>query len=34
VGTTPSYATTYLRVGAIFSGARPTFARIGEPYVG
>ena len=34
VGTTPAYATTYLRVGAIFSGARPTFARIGEPYVG
>lgn len=34
VGTTPAYATTYLRVGAIFSGARPTFARIGEPYAG
>lgn len=31
-GTNPSYATTYLRVGSIFNGTRPAYARIGEPY--
>jgi hypothetical protein len=31
-GTTPAYATSFLRVGALGTGARPTFARIGEPY--
>jgi len=32
VGTNPSIATTYLRVGAIFNGARVAYQRIGEPY--
>ena len=32
VGTTPAYATSFLRVGALGTGARPTFARIGEPH--
>lgn len=31
-GTNPAYATTYLRVGSIFNGTRPAYARIGEPY--
>lgn len=34
VGTDPTLATTFLRVGAIFSGARPAYQRIGEPYAG
>lgn len=32
VGTNPSYATTYLRIGSSHTGARVAYARIGEPY--
>lgn len=32
VGTDPALATTYLRVGSIFNGARVAYHRIGEPY--
>lgn len=32
VGSNPSLATTYLRVGSIYNGARVAYQRIGEPY--
>lgn len=32
VGTDPTLATNYLRVGSIFNGARNAYQRIGEPY--
>jgi hypothetical protein len=32
VGVDAAFGTAHLRVGSNFSGARPLFARIGEPY--
>ena len=32
IGTNPSFGTTFLRVGSLYTGATAAYARIGEPY--